>query len=199
LNTKTLALTIIFTALTIAINIAGPKIPAPYAPFLQYQLWEIPIVIGFVFIGIREGIFISVVNALVLLVYNPGPILMGPFYNLLAVLSMMVGFYIPYRLAMRGYTLESIKQMTKQRVTLLFVSTTVVAIIMRVAIMSITNYFALPQGAPIGLSVPLSGTIAILPLIAAFNASVVAYTIPMGLGIAIAIITRFKMNYYRSK
>jgi riboflavin transporter FmnP len=196
MNTKTLALTIIFTALTIAINIAGPKIPAPYAPFLQYQLWEIPIVIGFIFIGIKEGLFISVVNALVLLVYNPGPILMGPFYNLLAVLSMMVGFFIPYKLAMRGYTLESIRLMAKQRVTLLIVSTTVLAIAVRVAVMSVTNYFALPQAAPIGLSVPLPGTIAILPLIAAFNASVVAYTIPMGLGIAIAIITRFRTNFY---
>jgi riboflavin transporter FmnP len=53
MNTKTLALTIVFTALTIAINVAGPKIPAPFAPFLQYQLWEIPIVIAFLSIGIK--------------------------------------------------------------------------------------------------------------------------------------------------
>ena len=51
MNTKTLAFIIVFAALTIAINVAGPKIPAPYAPFLYYQLWEIPIVISFLVLG----------------------------------------------------------------------------------------------------------------------------------------------------
>jgi riboflavin transporter FmnP len=169
MNTKTLALTIVFTALTIAINVAGPKIPAPFAPFLQYQLWEIPIVIAFLSIGIKEGLFISVVNSLVLLVYDPGPVLLGPFYNLIAVLSMMVGVFIPYTLATRGYKIENINKMAKQKITLLIISATVLGIIVRVAVMSITNYFALPQSAPIGLSVPISDTLAYLPLIALFN------------------------------
>jgi riboflavin transporter FmnP len=194
MNTKTLALMIIFTALTIAINIAGPKIPAPYAPFLQYQLWEIPIVIAFIAIGVKEGLFISVVNALVLLVYDPGPILMGPFYNLLAVLSMMLGFFIPYKLATRGINIENVKKMVKQKMTLLIISTTAAAIVVRVTVMSVTNYFALPQTAPIGLSIPLPDTVAILPLIAVFNASVAAYTIPIALGIALAISSRFKLK-----
>jgi riboflavin transporter FmnP len=185
---------IIFTALTIAINIAGPKIPAPYALFLQYQLWEIPIVVAFIALGVREGMFISVVNALVLLVYDPGPILMGPFYNLLAVLSMMLGVFIPYKLATRGYKTENLKNMVKQKMTLLIISTTALGIIARVAVMSVTNYFALPQTAPIGLSIPLPDTVAILPLIAVFNASVAAYTIPIGIGIAIAISARFKLK-----
>ena len=185
---------IIFTALTIAINIAGPKIPAPYAPFLQYQLWEIPIVIAFIAIGIKEGLFISVVNALVLLVYDPGPILMGPFSIFLAVLSMMLGFFIPYTLATRGIKIGNIKEMAKQKITLLIVSTTAVAIMVRVAVMSVTNYFALPQTAPIGLSIPLPDTVLILPLIAVFNASVAAYTIPIALGIAITISSRFKLK-----
>jgi riboflavin transporter FmnP len=194
MKTRTLALMIIFTALTIAINVSGPKIPAPYALFLQYQLWEIPLVIAFIAIGIKEGLFISVVNALVLLVYDPGPILMGPFYNLLAVLSMILGFFIAYKLASRGYTIETVKCMAKQKITLLIVSTTVMGLLTRVAVMSVTNYLALPQTAPIGLSIPLPGTVAILPLIAVFNASVALYTIPIGLGIAIAISSRFKIK-----
>jgi len=60
--------------------------------------------------------------------------------------------------------------------------------------MSVTNYLALPQTAPIGLSIPLPDTVAILPLIAVFNASVAAYTIPIGIGIAIAISSRFKLK-----
>jgi riboflavin transporter FmnP len=194
MNTKTLALMIIFAALTVAVNIAGPKVLAPYAPFLQYQFWEIPIVLAFVALGVKEGLFISVVNALVLLIYDPGPILMGPFYNLLAVLSMMLGVLIPYKLATRGYNIENIKSMSKKRISLLIISATTLGIIVRVAVMSTTNYFALPQSAPIGLSIPQPDAIAILPLIAIFNASVAAYTIPIGIGIAIAISSRFKLK-----
>jgi riboflavin transporter FmnP len=194
MNTKTLALMIIFTALTIAINVAGPKIPAPFAPFLQYQLWEIPIVIAFLAIGIKEGLFISAINALVLLVYDPGPVLLGPVYNLIAVLSMMIGVFIPYKLATRGYKTENVYKMAKQKITLLVISATALGIIVRVAVMSVTNYLALPQGAPIGLSVPISGTLAYLPLIALFNATVAVYTVPIGIGIATAISSRFKLK-----
>ncbi|MGZ4851010.1 MAG: hypothetical protein ACXV2C_06500, partial [Candidatus Bathyarchaeia archaeon] len=58
MNTKKLTLIIVFIALTTALNIAGPKIPAPYAPFLIYQLWEIPIVVAFLAIGQKAGLII---------------------------------------------------------------------------------------------------------------------------------------------
>ena len=51
METKRLTLIIIFIALTTALSIGGPKIPAPYAPFLYYQLWEIPIVVAFLAMG----------------------------------------------------------------------------------------------------------------------------------------------------
>ena len=66
MNTKRLTLIIIFIALTTALNIAGPKIPAPYAPFLYYQLWEIPIVIAFLAIGPKAGLTVTVINTLIL-------------------------------------------------------------------------------------------------------------------------------------
>ena len=73
MNTKTLALIIVFVALATALNIAGPKIPAPYAPFLFYQLWEIPIVLAFIAIGPKVGIAVTVINTLILFaVFNPG-------------------------------------------------------------------------------------------------------------------------------
>ena len=64
MNTKKLTLIIVFIALTAALNIAGPKIPAPYAPFLIYQLWEIPIVVAFIAIGPKAGIVITDVHVL---------------------------------------------------------------------------------------------------------------------------------------
>ena len=108
MNTKRLTLIIIFIALTTALNLAGPKIPAPYAPFLYYQLWEIPIVIAFLAMGPKAGITVAGINTLILLVVFPGALPTGPFYNFIAVLSMMLGIYIPYRLATHGCKTENL-------------------------------------------------------------------------------------------
>ena len=71
MNTKRLTLIIVFIALTTALNIDGPKIPAPYAPFLYYQLWEIPIVVAFLAMGPKAGVTIAVINTLILLAFFP--------------------------------------------------------------------------------------------------------------------------------
>ncbi|MCJ7793557.1 hypothetical protein MUP42_01345, partial [Candidatus Bathyarchaeota archaeon] len=82
MKTKTLSLIIIFVALTTALNIAGPKIPAPYAPFLYYQIWEIPIVAAFLTVGPKTGVSVAALNTLILLAVFPGNLPTGPFYNL---------------------------------------------------------------------------------------------------------------------
>jgi hypothetical protein len=119
---------------------------------------------------------------------------MGPFYNLLAVLSMMAGVFIPYKLATQHHKVGNVNSMLKQKIALIVISATALGMIVRVAVMSVTNYFALPQSAPIGLSIPTPDTVAILPLIAVFNASVAFYTVPIGIGIAAAITPRFKLK-----
>ena len=88
MNTKKLTLIIVFVALSTALNIVGPKIPAPYAPFLYYQIWEIPIVLAFLAIGPKVGVTVAVINTLLLFaVFNPGANA-GPLYNLIAILAM---------------------------------------------------------------------------------------------------------------
>ena len=67
-RTKTLALIVIFVALAIVLNLVGPKIPYPFAPYLFFQFWEIPIVVAFLLIGFRAGVLVSVLNALILFV-----------------------------------------------------------------------------------------------------------------------------------
>ena len=67
MNTKKLALIIVFTALAISLKPAtDPKFPTPYAHFLIYQLWEIPIVIAFLIIGPIAGLAVCVINTSVL-------------------------------------------------------------------------------------------------------------------------------------
>jgi riboflavin transporter FmnP len=193
MNTKTLALIIVFTALTLAINIAGPKIPAPYAPFLLYQLWEIPIVFVFLAIGIIPGLIVVGINTIVLLVYYPGAILLGPIYNLLAILAMILGVFIPYLLITHRHK-ENMQTALKQHATLLIVSATALGILLRLAITSFTNYVLIQQPPPVGLSYPAEAALAFLPLSALFNATVALYTIPVAIAITIAVASKIKLK-----
>jgi len=194
LNTKRLSLIIIFIALTIALSIAGPKIPAPYAPFLFYQLWEIPIVIAFLALGPKAGITIAVINALILIAVFPGPLLLGPVYNLIAVLSMLLGVYVPYKIATHGCKIENLNNFLRQHIKMISISATALGITLRVAVTSVTNYFFIQQSPPVGFSWSQQTTLAFLPLSALFNATVAVYTIPIALAVAVAITSRFKMQ-----
>ena len=194
MNTKTLALIIIFVAITVALNIVGPKIPAPYAPFLYYQLWEIPIVIAFLAIGPKVGVAVTAMNTLILFaVFNPGANA-GPLYNFIAVLAMLLGIYLPYRIAVRGCKTEKLGSYLKQHVKILSITATVVGITTRVLITTVVNYFALQQPYPIGFSYTPQGALLFLPLSALFNATVAVYTIPIGIALSIVVLSRFNLS-----
>lgn len=193
-NTKTLALIIIFAALAIALNIYGPKIPFPLAPFLYFQFWEIPIVIAFLLIGPRTGLAVAAINTLILFAVFPGPLPSGPIYNFVAVLATVVGLYLPYLLARRRCKSENIGVYLKKNIKVIVISATALGITLRVVAMSIVNYFALQQPYPFGFEFTEPATIAIMPVIAIFNAIIVAYTIPIALGITLAIESRVKIQ-----
>ncbi|UCH31032.1 MAG: hypothetical protein JSV05_05860 [Candidatus Bathyarchaeota archaeon] len=97
MDSKTIAAITVFAALTIALNLSPIKIPAPYAPFLIYQIWEIPIVAAALLFGLRVGAAVSVINTLLLLAIFPGELPTGPFYNLAAILSMLFGIYLVHK------------------------------------------------------------------------------------------------------
>ncbi len=193
-STKTLALIVIFVALAIALNVYGPKIPYPFAPFLFFQLWEIPIVVAFLLIGPKTGVAVSVLNTLILFAVFPGELPSGPIYNLVAVLAMMIGIYLPYRLATRGCKSENLSTYLRKHVALLTFSATALGAIMRVVVMTAVNYFALQQPFPIGFELNEMAVLAFLPLGALFNAILAAYTVPIAIAITVAITSRIKTN-----
>jgi len=184
MKTKTIAVIAVFTALTIALNIWGPKIPAPYASFLIYQMWEIPIVAAFLLFGFYTGALIAIVNTMILLAVFPGALPTGPFYNLAAVLSMLFGIYLTHRILA--------KRSSKQNEAIVITFSTTFGIILRVGIMTIINYALLRQPSPVGYSIPDAGILAILPLIGLFNATLALYTIPIGHLIAKAVRSTIK-------
>jgi riboflavin transporter FmnP len=200
LNTKRLALIIIFVALTTALNIAGPKIPAPYAPFLFYQIWEIPIVAAFLIVGPKTGISVAGLNTLILLIVFPGALPTGPFYNLIAELAMLIGIYAAYKIVTLKCPTEKIGSFLKQHKLGLSISTTALGITTRVIITTVANYFLIAQPSPIGFGSFFSfaglggqqAVLAFLPFSVLFNATIALYTIPIGLIVAIAVNSNFK-------
>lgn len=189
MNTKTLATTIIFAALTVALNpgVSGIGVPAPYAPFLIYGLWEIPIVAAFLLISPASGIMIALLNAAVLFAFFPGLLPAGPFYNLIALFSMLLGLYIARKFLDR-------KNTRQQKVLKIAAASTIFGIVLRVLVMTAVNYIALRQPYPFGFELEEMAVLAFLPAGALFNGTIVLYTIPIGEFIANVIKSRLKLK-----
>jgi len=176
MNSKTIAAVAVFAALTVALNLSPVKVPAPYAPFLIYQIWEIPIVAAFLLFGPQVGVGIAVINTVVLLAVFPGALPTGPFYNLAAVLSMLLGVYVTLRFVAKSFKMQSKALLTAFSTTL--------GIVLRVGIMTIVNWSLLRYPPPVGYSLPEGVLIGYLPLIGIFNFTLALYTVPIGHSLA---------------
>lgn len=175
MDTKTIAAIIVFAALTIALNLSPIKFPAPYAPFLIYQIWEIPIVTAFLLYGTRVGIPIAILNTIILIAVFPGLLPTGPLYNLAAVLSMLLGI---------GIIKFFIKKNSPRNQVLLAGLFTTSGVILRTVIMIIVNYVFLRFPPPVGYGLDEITIIAYVPLVAIFNITLALYTIPIGYSLA---------------
>lgn len=179
MESKKIAAIAIFAALSVALVLSPAKFPAPYAPFLKYQIWEIPIVAAFLLYGPLVGVVSSIINTMILLVVYPGDLPMGPIYNLTAVLSMLLGIYIIHRFIAEYFS--------RQQESKLIALSTLLGSITRVAVMSIVNLVFLRYPYPVGFSMPVEALVATLPVIGVFNATVVLYTIPLGYFVSRAV------------
>jgi len=185
MESKTIAAIVTFTALSVALVLSPAKVPAPYAPFLKYQIWEIPIVAAFILYGPPVGVAVATMNTIVLLAVYPGELPTGPLYNLAAILSMLLGVYIMHRLTAERFS--------RGREAILTASSTALGIVTRVVFMSIVNWAFLRYPYPIGFSIPVEGLTAMLPIIGFFNATLALYTIPIGYFVARSVSSGIKM------
>jgi len=177
MKTKSIAAIAVFTAISVALVFSPAKFPAPFAPFLKYQIWEIPIVAAFLLYGPSVGFSTSIMNTLVLLAVYPGDLPTGPLYNLAAVSSMLLGVYIIQRFA----------DYFSKRPEILVILSTALGCVLRVGFMSIVNWAFLPYPYPVGYSMPAEAIVAMLPIIGLFNATLALYTIPLGYVISRAV------------
>jgi len=195
MKTKAIALTIVFAALTVALNPELTKIflPAPYAPFLLYQIWEIPIVAAFLLVSPKSGVAIAALNAVVLLAIFQGASPLGPFYNLAAILSMLLGIFVAHKLFAKRFSPERDSTGTWKYNTTLAAAYTAFGIIFRVGFMGVVNYVTLRYPPPVGFSLPEISIVGYyLPVTSIFNATLALYTIPLGFFIAEVVRRNFK-------
>ena len=185
MDTKTLALIAVFGAITVVLNLSQIKYAAPFAFYLYYQIWEIPIVAAFLLYGFKVGFSISIINTIVLLAVFPGASPTGPFYNLAAVLSMLLGLYLVHKFVGDRFI--------KKRSLTIAVIAIAFGILTRVGIMSIFNWFFLGFPPPFGFGLGVEAIPAELMVIGLFNATLALYTIPLGILIARAVSLNTKV------
>jgi len=181
MDTKKLALTIIFAALAIALNptLTHIALAFPFAQGLFYQVWEIPITIAFLIISPIAGIAVCLLNTSVLFILFPGILPTGPLYNLLAAISMQIGIYTAITIGKKLYNRKTSQNNILNSPKWLL-ATTILGSLTRVVFMTIILYVALPQAVPIGFGFDQTITKAYLLPAAFFNATLATYTIPTG-------------------
>ena len=177
-RTHRISLIALFTALAIVLNLVI-AIPAPYEPFLFYEVWEVPILLAVIVMGFRDGTVVALLNTLMLEAYKPGPLPTGPVYNLIAQLSMFVGVVLVGR---RGGGLGR---------GALVAAATGLGAVLRTGVMTVVNGLVLPQPFPVGFSIPNAAVPGLLVLIGIFNFTTALYTVPLAYAGAVALESRY--------
>jgi riboflavin transporter FmnP len=172
-NTRAIALTIVFTALAIALNPIG--IPAVFLTNFYFRFWEIPIVAAFLLLGPKIGVAVAVLRTIAELTLFPGPAgVLGPLIALPVTLSMLLGIYLAERLLKRKTSQD------KNHGTKPVIYFTGLGVLFRTAtaplVMYAMVYFL--------MNLPSAEIIALVPLFAVFALILSLYTIPVGYLIA---------------
>lgn len=182
-KSRTITAVALFTALAFVLNVLV-KVPAPYAPFLVYQVWEVPILAAFLIFGVSSGISVAILNLIILQVVYPGPLPTGPLYNLAAILATMLGVAVAHRILVRRGS----------RAPAVTVGSTILGGLSRVVIMTIVNGVFLPFSYPIGFNIPGAALPGLLTLVAVFNATLALYTIPLAYLVLRTVASRYRLT-----
>ena len=169
----------LFAALAVVLN--GLTVPAPYAGFLFYGIWEVPVLVSLLLLGFWGGATVALINAIALEFINPGPLPTGPFYHLFAELSTFIGIMAVQAVARRG----------GWRFAATVAGTTMGGAALRLGVMTVVNAFVLPQPYPVGFSIPVATVPGFLVVIGIFNATTALYVIPAAYSIKRAVSARY--------
>ena len=188
MNTKALAMSIVFAGVAIVLNpaITGIRIPSPFLTGLYYQVWDIPILVAFLLLGFKYGVFAGVLNSFFLFAVFPGP--SQPFYapsNVVAQFSMMIGIYLAIKLFIR----RGSPKKTVSRIKLV-VTSTILGILVRLPIMLTVMFVILRYFMGLTQSIVL----ALLFVQVIYILVISAYTIPIAFVVAMAVNKNLKVG-----
>lgn len=186
MNTKVLAMTIVFTSVTILLNprFSGIAIPS-FVPGLWFQIWEIPVFAAFLILGLKASVLIAVLNTIVLQAVSPGVPFNVPSANLLAVLATLLGIYLTQKTIIRKETKED----KDAKLSELFVST-IIGSLCRLVTMLVYIYVLAVLAGTLQIVVPL------FPFIAIYDTIVVLYSVPLAYAIVKAVHKYLKLEIY---
>lgn len=171
LESKKISLVIVFAALSIILNSRFPGLVIPsFFPGLWFYFWEIPIVIALLLLGLRYAVSIALINGVILFAVFSGPGFNNPAANLLASITTLFGVYLAKKLIIDRYSKK--QRISKPKETII---STGFAMLIRVLIMIPFVFLVFRLLTTISNEVIL----AFLPLLALFDAVIVAYTVPV--------------------
>ena len=181
MNTKTVAIIIVFAALTISLNPAISRfaIPTFYFGTANYTFMEIPIVAALLLFGPVVGVAVGILGGASMIIYFPR------FYNvpltMLAILCTELGVYIGYKLVSRRFPQG--KPLARNRMV---IYCTTLGIVFRVGIMEVVHFLfgRYLIGYFIGTNLTDPLLFSLVPLWAIFYGTQMLYIIPIGYYIA---------------
>jgi riboflavin transporter FmnP len=184
LNTKAIALTIVFAALAITLNPVA--IPAGYLLGFYYRFWEIPIVTAFLLLGPKSGVTVAMLRTIAALTLFPGPVgPLGPPIALLVTLNMLFGVQAANRLLKRKDSQH--ENLGTKPVTYFTAFGTLTRVALSTFVTYILYRFLLPL---VGLSLSDAQIMALIPVVMLFDLTLSLYTIPIGYLMA-RIVSRY--------
>ena len=184
MNTKAIALTIVFAALAIALNPVA--IPAGYLLGFYYRFWEIPIVTAFLLLGPKSGVTVAMLRTIAALTLFPGPVgPLGPPIALLVTLNMLFGVQAANRLLKRKDSQH--ENLGTKPVTYFTAFGTLTRVALSTFVTYILYRFLLPL---VGLSLSDAQIMALIPVVMLFDLTLSLYTIPIGYLMA-RIVSRY--------
>ena len=185
-RSRRISLVALFTTLALVLNLLV-SVPAPYAGFLFYEVWEIPILLSVLLLGFWSGVTVAALNTVVLEALKPGPLPTGPLYNFIAEVSMFLGVFV----------ILSIGRRREWSPKVVAGATTAGGVALRTAVMTVVNAIVLPLPYPVGFGpfVTAAQVPWYLVLIGVFNATTALYTVPLAYTVSRSVLTRYGRTF----
>ena len=177
MNARSIALAITFAAIAIALNVV--KIPTIYWPGWSYHFNEIPIVIAFMLFGPKIGILVGVIHLTgqeLLFPTGPAGIVAYPM-GFIALLLMLSGVYLANWFISRRTSPDKPFSEKRRSVYLTAFSTASRGAIMPFLTYGVMYHVLLPL--VLGINVPETNVMALVPSFILYNVTVPLYTIPI--------------------